>query len=549
MPNLRSRSDTMTTHSATDSTNRVRITRREWVPVVILLLAAVLLWIPFWQHMSLVALQNPDAQDYAQISRHLARGEGFVTSVMPLSGLEWMRQTDRLDQVWWNVHRFPLPSLIQASLFRMFGASDLTAALYSALFFFATIPLVFLFARRLFSQRVALLAAFLYVFAGGPMQDSVTGLSEPAMVFLFVAALYLVLWRGQDTWALVLAGVLTGLGFLNRSSIVIYGLLMLPLIWKARPGRGWINLFVFGFPAAIVMAPWLWRNWQLTGDPLFSLTSALMVPYMTEVSPHTHGWYVFAYQPAGEFVLAHPAAVLKKWALLVVGLFGEDLTYIGGVPWILPVFVLSLLKKYDRPVEAMRRWLLVLFVAHVTILALLSNIPRYYVLFAPFIVIFAADVLVDVFDLFRARVRTPRFALFLALAILPMVHWLTLVGPPRQPRNYRVRFETRFENTDWLRANTPADALIVSDIPWSVGWYADRHSLMIPPTPAEMARFRDYNLEPNGVYLKAPGSGNDIPPEWTQWRGIQYGGKSLEGYRTVQRFPDGAVYLERARGR
>lgn len=521
-----------------------RATWREWRTITLISLSAVVVWTLLFSHSRMVAIQNPDAQDYAQIARHLYRGDGFLTSVMPLNGLEWMRQTGRLEQPWWNVHRFPLPSLVEAGIFFVIGPSDFAAALSSGVFFFFTVPLIFLFARRLFSYRVAVLSTFLYAFSGGPMKDAITGLTEPATVFLFLSALYLTLWP-RRWWAIPLAGALTGLAFLNRSSVVLYAGPMLWLLWRVRPGRGWVTLSAFILPGVVVVAPWLVRNALLTGDPLFSLTSALMLPYLTPISPYTHDWYQFQYQPAGRFLAAHPVAVMQKWLIQVAGLLWADIKRVGDMEWLFPLFALSVLKRYDHRIETLRNWLLAVFGIHIAVLPLLSNIPRYYVIFAPFIAIFAADMLLGFFDNLGDRLRPPQWGAFAVLGVLPLVNWAHILGPPRQPRNFRVRFETRFENTEWLNAHTPPRALIISDIPWSVGWYADRRSLPIPPTPAEMGRYADYGLRPDGIYLKAPQRIIDTPDGWDIWRRVQFGREAIPGYRLAHIFPDDAVYYER----
>jgi 4-amino-4-deoxy-L-arabinose transferase-like glycosyltransferase len=510
--------------------------------VVTIILAAVLLWIPYYGHVRNVALLNPDAQDYAQIARNVARGEGMITQTMPLSGLEWMRQSGRLGRPWWNVHRFPLPCLVEAGLFRIFGATDFAASLFSALFFFAAIPLVFLFARRLFPLRVALLATVLFTFGGGPMKDSVTGLTEPAATFLFLAALYLVMWP-RRWWSIALAGLVTGLGFLNRSSVVLYGIPLLFLVWQTRKTRPWRAVLAFCVPGAVVIAPWLWRTYLVAGDPMFSLTSSLMVPYMTDVSQGTHGWYLFQYETAGQFIRAHPLSVLKKWFTQFGGLWWQDMGEIGDMPMLLPFAALSLLRPYAGAAGRLRRWLFLVFAIHFVVLSLLSNIPRYYALFAPFIAIFAADILVGVWEMLRPRASRRGLAVFAAAAIPLVAGWLSVFGPPQPFRRDRVRFETRPENAAWLRENTPHGALILSDIPWSVAWYADRRSLSIPPTPDQIGRYADYQLQPAGIYLKAPHAILDLPKGWNAWRRVQFGGRPLDGYRLAHTFADGSVYF------
>lgn len=522
------------------------ISWHEWRNVALIWIAALILWIPFYWHARHVALLNPDAQDYAQIARNLSAGKGFITDCMPLSGLEWMRQTGRLGQPWWNVHRFPLPSLIEAGLFRVFGPTDFAASLFSSIFFFATLPLVFFFTRRLFSPRIALVATALFAFGGGPMKDSITGLTEPAATFFFLAALHLVLWP-RSLWSFALAGLLTGLAFLNRSSVFLYGIPMLFLIPQTWPRSPWKALLAFCVPGAAAIAPWLLRNIILTGDPMFSLTSALMVTYMSDVSPHTHDWYRFHYEATGSFIRSHPLVMLKKWLTQMGGLWWSDSIRIGDVGPVIPFFLASFLRPYTGLSARLRRWLFGVFLCHFVVLALLSNIPRYYAIFTPFIVMYAADLMVWGWDALATPSSWRRTVLAGILAAPTFLSWLYILGPPRRFRDFGIRFETRPGNQQWLRRNTPEGALIVSDIPWSVAWYGARRSLAIPPTPEDMPRFADYQLAPDGIYLKAPQHIMDVPEGWDEWRRVQVGRLPLPGYGPPHVFPDQSVYYARLR--
>ncbi|HEY3267756.1 MAG TPA: glycosyltransferase family 39 protein [Armatimonadota bacterium] len=529
--------------------------RREWRNVSLLMLVAAVLWVPLYWQSRFVALLNPDAQDYAQIARNILEGKGMLSNTMPLCGLEWMKQTGRLGMPWWNVHRFPFPSVIEAGLFRIFGANDFAAVLFSAIFFFATIPLVFLIARRLFSYRVAMLAAFLYVFAGGPMRDSITGLTEPAATFFFVWALYLVVWP-RNRWSYALAGLITGVSFLNRSSVFLYGFPMIYLLTLAREPGGSLgrrlpigesvrNVLAFCIPGAIVIAPWLYRNQVVAGGPLFSLTQALMARYMTDASPHTHDWYQFHYETVGHFFKAHPMMALKKWFTQMGGLWWLDWPRIGDVDWFIPALVLSVLKPYVGAAGWLRRWLFGVLLFHFFVLAVLSNIPRYYSIFTPFILIYAAEALLALWDQWRPLASRRRLWLAGFLAAPMLLNWLYIAGPPRKFREERIRFETQPGNEAWIRANTPANAVIATDIPWSVGWYGRRKALAIPPTPAEMPRYADYGFMPEGIYLKMPYHTMDLPNGWNEWRLVQYGHTPVPGYRLAHVFPDQSVFYER----
>lgn len=525
--------------------------------MALVFLLAVILWAIIYLHAR-PTVRNPDAQDYAQIARNVFQGKGFQTDVMPLAGLEWMRQTGRLGGVWWNVHRFPLPSVVEAGLFRVFGPTDFAAALFSALFFFAAIPVVFAFARRLFPFRTAMVATLLFVLAGGPMQEAITGLTEPAATFFFIAALYLVLWP-RNRWSFALSGLLTGLAFLNRSSVFLYGIPMLWLIPRStfqmpnpdcpNSERGSRNpvldMLAFCVPGFVVILPWLVRNYVVAGDPLFSLTSALMVRYLTEASPHTHDWYQFVYVKPTLFIRTHPAMLLHKWLGQVGTLWYNDWIGIGEAQSIIPLFVVGLMRPYQGIASVLRRWLFWVLVFHFAVLALLVNIPRYYAIFAPIMFIYVADMLVWLWDTLRPKASSRATLLAGVMAASLLLGWMHILGPARRLKDARVRFDNHPANQAWIKANTAPNAFVVSDVPWSVAWLAERRSVPIPPSPAEMTRFRDYGLSPDGVYLKCPQYMMDLPEGWDDWRAVQLGFVALPGYRRVRVFSDDSAYFER----
>jgi hypothetical protein len=543
-----------------------RTSARERNGLALVFLLAVVLWTAIYLHAA-PTVRNPDAQDYAQIARNVQQGKGFRTDVMPLAGLEWMRQTGRLGQPWWNVHRFPLPSVVEAGLFKVLGPTDFAAALFSALFFFAAIPLVFVFTRRLFPYRTAVVATILFVLAGGPMQEAITGLTEPAATFFFLAALYLVLWP-KNRWSFALAGLITGFAFLNRSSVFLYGIPMLFLIPRSKfreqssgtrvPGSGpqapalslrnpVLDVLAFCIPGVLVTLPWLVRNFVLTGDPMFSLTSALMVRYLTPVSPHTHDWYQFVYEKPSVFIKAHPAMILHKWLGQVGTLWYNDWVAIGDAQSLVPLFLVGLLRPYQGVAAMLRRWLFWVFIFHFAVLALLVNIPRYYAIFAPILFIYVADMVVWIWDTLRPKASNRATLLAGVMAASMVLGWMHILGPVRRTKDARVRYEDHPSYQAWIKANTAPDAFIVSDVPWSVAWLAERRSVPIPPTPAEMGRFRDYGLTPDGVYLKCPQYMMDLPEGWDDWHAVQLGFVPLPGYRRVRAFPDQSVYFERIR--
>ncbi len=516
---------------------------REWRAVLLLLLLTIAVWIPYRHTMRYMALKDPDAQDYAQIARNVYEGQGFKTDVMPLCGLVWRQETGRQGAPWWNVHRFPFPSAVQAALFHIIGPTDLAVSLSSALFFFATIPLLFAFARRLFPFRVAFLATFLFALSGGEFKTSISGLTEPAAIFFFLATLYLVVWP-RGSWSYGLAGALTGVAFLNRYSIVLYALPLLFWIFKTSK-RPYLHLASFILPAAIVVAPWLVRTYLIAGDPLFSLTSALMARYLSLASPRTHDWYQFVYVKPSEFWLGHPGWTLLKWVKMTADLWWFKITTIGTMGWLFTFFVVDILRPYNGLAARLRRFLLATFILHFLTFGLLSNIARYYAVFTPFLYLFAADAIVWIIAALHPTLTKGQKWMALFFLVPMLFKWATIAGPPERPKEHDTWVEWQPDNQKWIRENTPADALIVSDVPWSVAWFADRRSVPIPPTPDDMNRFREFNLQPDGIYLMSPHLRMGVPEGWDKWREVRFGGTTIPGYRVAAVLKGQAVYLER----
>lgn len=525
----------------------------------IVLLAALTLWLAYYASCHAIAIQLWDPLDYAQVARHLAQGHGFQSSVMPLGGLEWMRQTGHLGGAWWDIHRFPLPSIVEAAFMKVLGPSDLAVTLYSAVFYFASIPLVYAFGRRLSSYRVTLAATILYAFGRNQLGDSVNGDTQPAAVFFFLAALYLVLWP-RNRWSLPLAGLLTGFAYLNRSSTVLYVLPLLYLVWRGHalhgggtPADGWgkhvRELVAFCVPALMITAPWLVRNFVLTGDPLFNLTSAIMARFQTVGSPVTNDWYQFVFEPAGHFWRAHPDWAIRKWVEMTF-YWWQHIDDVGGLGSLFGFVLLSVLRPMHRLQESLRRWLLIVLVFHIAVLGLLAQLPRYYAIFVPFMLIYAAEAGFWAFDALRLRTR-PANALVAGVLVGPIAYAMVgrTLGPPPTIAGRNPCLEYTTENLDWIRAHTSPGALVITDVPWSVAWYSDRRSVPLPPSPAELTRFAEYNLQPDGIYLKAvPDLRAEIPPTWRAWGSIQTGRLPVPGYRLAKVFPDTALYYERVPG-
>jgi hypothetical protein len=384
----------------------------------------------------------------------------------------------------------------------------------------------------------------LFTFSAGVIELSITGATEPAATFFFLATLYLVLWP-RGLWSFVLAGGLTGLAYLNRSSIVLYAVPLLWLIAREHREYRWKALAAFVLPAFAIVVPWLVRNIRVAGDPMFSLTTAIMARMSTPASPSADDWYQFAYIKPVSFWLSHPAWIIKKWIREAFGLW-QNIADVGGLGMVFPLFVLSVLKEQTGTAERLRRWLFWIFVLHVAVLGLLSNLPRYYTIFAPFMAMYAADVMLWGWESTKARVRPVAALVFMVLAAPLMFRWLDRLIEPVSADNPEMSSrEISKDNLRWLAANTPKGATLVSDIPWTVAWYADRRCAPLPPTPDQMSAFVKYHSRPDGIYLRRPDVRPGVPDGWSRWKTVFDAHAPIPGYRVARVFANRAVYYER----
>src|SRR5438094_825927 len=85
-----------------------------------------------------------DGRDYAQVARQIARGEGQTTKVLYSYLLPQMADVKQ----WPNLFRPPFPVFLMSLGFRAFGVSELTAVLWSGLFYVGTVVMIFVCFQR-----------------------------------------------------------------------------------------------------------------------------------------------------------------------------------------------------------------------------------------------------------------------------------------------------------------------------------------------------------------------------------------------------------------
>lgn len=241
-----------------------------------IILASALLASGVWlvQHRDLPwRLRSGDEMEYGAIARRISQGQGFtIGSIFPIE-VEW-----GVDERHPTLLRAPLWPAIMGAAFTITGPRSESAHALALVAFAAT----------------AAAAAALGLALGGAAVGAVAGAataSSPEVVLyalftgtetlfaLIVTLVFLLAARGRDAFWI---GAVCGLGYLTRFN----GLLLLPvglLLLLKRPLEiKPLARCCLGF--ALVSAPWIARNFAVTGDPLFSYAT-----YVFHLTPHHPG--------------------------------------------------------------------------------------------------------------------------------------------------------------------------------------------------------------------------------------------------------------------
>ena len=182
---------------------------------------------------------------YHQLAIQLANGEAFQTFDVPWGYAYY------LAPFYWAFGPTPLPALI--------GQAIVNALVP---------PLVYAYAAQAFDRRVAAVATVLVallsfntVYVSTESTDSISTVLFMALLLAFVHGRR----TNRDRW-FVIAGILAGIGSQFRPNLVLLPLVLAGLNWLLGPPT-WSRLrqgALVVIIAAAMLAPWMWRNYQLS---------------------------------------------------------------------------------------------------------------------------------------------------------------------------------------------------------------------------------------------------------------------------------------------
>jgi hypothetical protein len=434
-----------------------------------------------------------NAMDMAQVARNLAHGEGFTTKIIRPLSLTISKSLDRHPELIIS----PLHPIVASGLFRLTGAS--TARIMSwacGIAFLLTVGATYLLALKIFNPQVAILALVLVATDAVLLQYGVSGL-ESSLLTLLVTVLFLALfmhWKADRyrlIWAGV-AGVLVGLIYLTQYAWVVVLLPAIGVVYlNAQPGRRAANVGVFLVLALAVMTPWFVRNYNVTGDPLFTFrwNEGVMGTYSY---PGNTLYRMWDEQPPGpaRFCLQAPREMYQKVRSSLLSL-RSVMVNMGG-PFVSAFFWVAILIPLGvAGYERVRKSVYILLLLLIGVLSLLGASPRLLVPLTPFVSVTAMALFVQLLsrrvapldEIRQKRWRSIGIGMLLAVHIVPLM----LVMMPGFPTYYSQgpALERAVRELDsFVDEGRP----VVCDVPWVIAWYGNRPSLWLPLRSTDMRR-------------------------------------------------------------
>jgi len=210
----------------------------------------------------------PDSERYDRIASDLVLGKGFSSTFTA-----------------------PLYPVLLSWLYTFFGHSFLTVRIVHSIIGTASVLIIYLLAKEMFSEKAGLIAALLgsiypfFVFFTGLV------LTETLFTFLFLCfVLFLKRMAANAGWRYAIyAGIFSGLSILVKPVMAYFVPFALVVVMAVYRGKKLVLCSLAVLPITLfVIAPWALDNYRRTGKVIFLATGGGLTLYESN-NPHATG--------------------------------------------------------------------------------------------------------------------------------------------------------------------------------------------------------------------------------------------------------------------
>jgi hypothetical protein len=531
-----------------------------YLRVGLVLLGVVLLTVGYnWRAFRNFGTQ--EAMDGAQLARNIAQGNGYTTLfIRPFStyllkkrnkaregapAVGTVADLGRLRGMHPDLANPPVYPVVLAGLMKVLPFDytivttkpfwsngghfwrfkpDFMIAVFNQLLFLVVITLVFFLARRLFDPTVAWLSSGLMLGTELFWRFSVSGLSTMLLVVIFLGLVWCVVLLEEEgraprwgPWGIivlaVLSGAIVGLGGLTRYA---FGWLIIPVLvfLVLFGGRQRVVLALIALTAFIaVMAPWVARNYYVSGKPFGTATYAVVET--TILYPENR--LQRSLEP--DFSRLYLMAFWLKLNTNLRQIITIELPKLGG-SWVTAFFLVGLLVGFRNVAITRLRYFLLGCVLVLTLAQALGrtqlseespdiNSENLLVLLVPLVLVYGVSLFYLLLEQMRLPFHEVRYiviGIFSLVVCLPMV--FVFLPPKTNPVAYPPYYPPAIQTiAGWLKEKE----LAMSDIPWAMAWYGQRQCVWLtlkctpdakdPNTHEDFFAINDYQKPINLLYL------------------------------------------------
>ncbi|MCX6810983.1 MAG: glycosyltransferase family 39 protein [Candidatus Berkelbacteria bacterium] len=348
--------------------------------ILAVVLIVVFVFACFWK-LGNCGLADWDEAIYAEISRNVLHGHFFT---LFWNGANWFQKP-------------PMAFWLQAGAFKLFGVSEFSARFVSATSGVILAWITYIFSRKLFNQKIAIIALLLFVSDTFLLFYSRFGTTDVLVACLATAALYF-FWLSEErkTW-LYPFFLLIGLAVMTKGPaglsplliIIIYLIITRQFLSYFKNIHAWIGILLM----LVVMLPWHIYMLEKFGLGFWQQYYSYQIVLRSKVAieGHTGPWYFYLQS-------------ISRYLPIVI---------------FLPLFFLvpkETVKKYQNPIIFIALWLIVQFI---TIQSVATKIEWYILPVHLPLVITLAVIIFSIIS--RSKICVlPTVFLLLLTALIPL---------------------------------------------------------------------------------------------------------------------------------
>ena len=404
---------------------------------MILLILGLILRLFFLFQMNETGLQIEDELHYFTLASSIFEGWGFAWGPDDPTSIRPPFYPAFAALIWWLIGE----KSVFAVQITQIGVSLLNVAL------------LYFLGRRIFSHRVAILAAAMFCFYPSMVAFNFFFLTEVLFAFWLTLLAFgvVVLFQTEKISVAIGTGVTLGLAALTRSILWPFPLLLCPFLFLTLRGdRGTrvklVGCLLMGY--LIMVAPWAVRNTELQGvltiitsqggitllmgnyehtplnrawDPDSAIGEQSIFEQLREEYPEAENWTEgrkekWANKTALEFIMEHPQLTVQRSIIKFASFWGLERTIIAGFhrefyhppPWFAALITCVVPLAYGvvmilacwgiflaLPDDKRVHWLILLIIFFISGLhSMVFGHSRYHLPLMPFVILYAASAFI-----------------------------------------------------------------------------------------------------------------------------------------------------------